>query len=45
MREQTHKNESGSMTGPVRAAVGEVQRKTGNLMDALVREGEKERQS
>ena len=41
MSEQTHKNESDSMAGPVRAAVDKAQRETGNLVDSLVREGEK----
>ena len=41
MSEQTHKNESDSMTGQVRSAMDKVQRETGNLMDSLVGEGEK----
>ena len=41
MSEQTHKNESDSMTGQVRLAMDKVQRETGNLMDSLVGEGEK----
>ena len=41
MSEQTHENESDSMTSPVRAAVDQAQRETGHLVDSLVREGEK----
>ncbi len=41
MSDQTHKNESDPMTGQVRAAVDKVQRETDNLVDSLVREGEK----
>ena len=41
MSEQTHENESDSMTSPVRAAVDQAQRETGHLVDSLVGEGEK----
>lgn len=41
MSEQTHENESDSMTSPVRAAVDQVQRETDHLVDSLVGEGEK----
>ena len=41
MSDQTHKNESDSMTGQVKTAMDKVQRETGSLVDALVREGEK----
>lgn len=40
MSEQTHKNESDSMTSAVRAAVDKAQREAGHLVDS-VREGEK----
>ena len=41
MSEQTHENESDSMTSPVRAAVDQVQRETDHLVDSLVKEGGK----
>ena len=36
MSEQTHENESDSMTSPVRAAMDQAQRETGHLVDSLV---------
>lgn len=41
MNDQTHKNESEPVTGQVRAVVDKARQETGNLVDSLVREGEK----